>query len=222
MSRQSPTMAEWIGERAIAVAPRLIRERHPDFGAGFDRLIVEGVYVFYIQMDPDRSTTDAFRAKSAHLRDFIIKEEYRIADFDRSVHKCAAVRSWDPAKLFRVEGLLIKLDGLSRPLHAKMGSNCVGAFRDRVNFRRHFYFWVLGCRSENQVWFPMSRRMDPGDLDIGGKKSHAKPQRKDESPRTKISLSRGFLPVRRPSHEKDEVPSTGTSSVIRSRTAIVS
>ena len=150
VSRQSPAMAEWIGKYAVSVAPRLIRQRHFHFSAGFDRLIVEGVYVFYIEMDPDRSATDALRAESAHLRDFIIKEEYRIADFDRSVHKRAAVRSWDPAQLFRVEGFLIELDSLSRPFHTEVGSNRVGAFRDRVNFRRrHFIlrYWVVDCRT---------------------------------------------------------------------------
>jgi len=145
VSRQSPAMAEWIGKYAVSIAPRLIRQRHADFGASLNRLIVEGIYVFYIEMDPDRSATDALRAESAHLRDFIIEEENRIADFDRSVHKRAAVRSWDPAKLFRIKRLLIKLDGLSRPLHTEVGSNRVGAFRDRVNFRRHFCSLVLGC-----------------------------------------------------------------------------
>ena len=144
MRRQPPAMAEGIGEYAVSVAPRLIRQRQSHFGARLDRLIVEGIYVLYIKMDSDRSTTDAFRAESAHLRDFIIEEENRIADFDRSLDKRAAVRSWDPAKLFRIKRLLIKLDGLSRPFHTEVGSNCVGALRDRVNFRRHFLSLGIG------------------------------------------------------------------------------
>jgi hypothetical protein len=63
---------------------------------------------------------------------------------------------------------------LSRTLHAEVRSNGVGAFRDRVNFRRHFYSWILGCWLENQVWVLMSRRTDSGDLDTGRKKTYAK------------------------------------------------
>ena len=79
----SPAVSEGIGERAVAISPGLIRERHTDFGAGFYRLFVEAVYVFDIEMDPDRCAADAFRSKRAHLRDFVVDEEYRIADLDR-------------------------------------------------------------------------------------------------------------------------------------------
>jgi hypothetical protein len=33
---------------------------------------------------------------------------------------------------------------LSRPLHTEVGSNRVGALRDRVNFRRHFCSLGIG------------------------------------------------------------------------------
>jgi len=85
-------MSEGIGEHSVPVAPGLICERHPNFGAGFYSLIVEGVYVFYIEMDPDRRATDALRAKSAHLWNFIVDEEYRIADLDRRMDQAVAVR----------------------------------------------------------------------------------------------------------------------------------
>ena len=85
-------MSEGIGERAIAVAPGLIRERHSDFGAGLDRLIVEAIYVLNIKMDPDRAAAEALRAEGAHLRNFIVDEEYGIADSDSRMDKRAAVR----------------------------------------------------------------------------------------------------------------------------------
>src|ERR1700752_3448586 len=138
-------MAKRIGECAVSIAPGLIRQRHSDFGAGLDRLIVEAIHVFYIEMDPDWAAPEALRSESAHLWNFIVDEEYGIADFDGGMDQHVAVRRWDPAKLLRVKGLLIKLNGLSRPLHAEVGSNCMGAFRNRFNFRRHFYSWVLGC-----------------------------------------------------------------------------
>ena len=142
-------MSEGISERAVAVAPGLIRQRHPDFGAGLNRLIVETIYVFDIEMDPDRAASDTLRSESAHLGNFIVDEEYGIADFDSRMDQRATVRRWDPAKLFRVKGLLIKLDGLSRTLYAEVRSNGVGAFRDRVNFGRHFIlrYWVVGWRT---------------------------------------------------------------------------
>src|SRR5690606_32742204 len=54
--RYRPAMAEGILEEAVAVAPEHVGDRHPDRGAGGDRLPGNGVDVRHGEVDGDRRT----------------------------------------------------------------------------------------------------------------------------------------------------------------------
>src|ERR1041384_3957059 len=69
--RDVPLVAEWIDDRAGAVAVELVLDRTRLFRAGRNRLLEDGVHIVDVERNSEGGAAKSLRAFGAHLRAFV-------------------------------------------------------------------------------------------------------------------------------------------------------
>src|SRR5712691_7028460 len=104
-----PNMAEWICQRAHAIAVKLVRHGFLNRRAGSNCLIKDRVDVFHIDHDAHWRSAERSWTFVAHLGVFIREHDRRIANLDLSVANLA-IRRRKAKQLLCAKRFLIKFD----------------------------------------------------------------------------------------------------------------
>ena len=145
---------------AVAVAPKLVGERHSDLGAGGKRFFPDCVHVWYVKVKMHRKIA-LDEGRHVELgREIVGKHEVRIADAHMDVHQFAA-RSGRPLQFDGAESALQKvaerrraIDIQMRSHRVKSGWNGIGRFRHRASLSERA---VPGGRGKIEAGRPMDR-----------------------------------------------------------------
>src|SRR5712691_7086258 len=129
-----PNMAEWIGQRAHAIAVKLVRYGFLNRRAGGDCLVKHRVDVCHIDHDAHWRSAERLRTLVAHLRVFIREHDRRIANLDLSVPNLA-IRRRKAKQFLRAKRFLIKLDRVAGAANDQVGRGGVITVRNWFSHR---------------------------------------------------------------------------------------
>ncbi len=129
-----PCVARRIGDRAAAVAPELIRERHLHLRAGADGAVEERIAVLDIEPQRRRRSAERLRAFLAHHD--VVQHDARVADPDLGMHDLA-VRTDTAAQFFGAERLRVPVNRLRRVVQRELRRDRVIPIGYRLRCVRH-------------------------------------------------------------------------------------
>ena len=149
-----PAESERIGDDAVAVAPKLIGQRHVHFAAGRDGLFENRIGIGHIEVKVERQTPLRQRRLSEFRAKIVAEHQERIANPHLCMRQFAA-GARGTADFNRTEGALQELDVVGCSLNMQMRRDGVEAGRYRRN----------GCRHADSIpWAPAPGKADGNRL----------------------------------------------------------